>query len=144
DRFFAWFLAALAGNLLLLAALDVIVFYLGFALMSFAAYGLVVHEGDARARHAGRYYIAMVVLGEICVISGLRLLASRGAVWFASMQAAVLAGAAGRSNLIIGLLVVGFGIKAGVFGLHFWLPLAHPVAPAPASAVLSGAMIKAG
>ena len=144
DRFFAWFLAALAGNLLLLAALDVVVFYLGFALMSFASYGLVVHDGDARARHAGRYYIAMVVVGEICVISGLMLLASRGAVGFAAMQAAVVAGDAGRNNLIIGLLIVGFGIKAGVFGLHFWLPLAHPVAPAPASAVLSGAMIKAG
>lgn len=144
DRFFAWFLAALTGNLLLLAALDVVVFYLGFALMSFASYGLVVHDGDARARHAGRYYIAMVVIGEICVISGLMLLATRGAVGFAAMQAAVVAGDAGRSNLIIGLLIIGFGIKAGVVGLHFWLPLAHPVAPAPASAVLSGAMIKAG
>ena len=42
------------------------------------------------------------------------------------------------------LLVIGFGIKLGVVPLHFWLPLAHPVAPTPASAVLSGAMIKAG
>ncbi len=42
------------------------------------------------------------------------------------------------------LLCLGFGVKAGVIGLHVWLPLAHPVAPAPASAVLSGAMIKAG
>ena len=42
------------------------------------------------------------------------------------------------------LLWLGLGVKAGVIGLHVWLPLAHPVAPAPASAVLSGAMIKAG
>ncbi|BBI63441.1 hypothetical protein HSBAA_47470 [Vreelandella sulfidaeris] len=42
------------------------------------------------------------------------------------------------------LLFIGFGVKAGVIGVHVWLPLAHPVAPAPASAVLSGVMIKAG
>jgi formate hydrogenlyase subunit 3/multisubunit Na+/H+ antiporter MnhD subunit len=42
------------------------------------------------------------------------------------------------------LAFFGFGVKAGVLPLHFWLPLAHPVAPVPASAVLSGAMIKAG
>jgi len=144
DVFFGWFLAALAGNLLLLAALDVVVFYLGFALMSFASYGLVVHEGSARARHAGRYYIAMVVIGEVCVISALMLLASRGSIDFAALRASFAAGEAGRNDVIVALLVVGFGIKAGSFGLHFWLPLAHPVAPAPASAVLSGAMIKAG
>jgi formate hydrogenlyase subunit 3/multisubunit Na+/H+ antiporter MnhD subunit len=47
-------------------------------------------------------------------------------------------------NLIVGLLLGGFGIKAGAVPLHAWLPLAHPVAPTPASAALSGCMIKAG
>jgi formate hydrogenlyase subunit 3/multisubunit Na+/H+ antiporter MnhD subunit len=144
DLFFGWFLAAMAGNLVLLVALDTIVFYLGFALMSFASYGLVVHEGDARARHAGRYYIALVLIGEVCIISALMFLAHQAPLDFVSLRASFAHGDPGRSNVIIGLLLVGFGIKVGVFGLHFWLPLAHPVAPAPASAVLSGAMIKAG
>jgi formate hydrogenlyase subunit 3/multisubunit Na+/H+ antiporter MnhD subunit len=144
DRFFCWFLSALAGNLLLLVALDAITFYLGFALMSFASYGLVVHAGDARARHAGRYYIVLVLIGEVCLISALMMLASRAPLDFLSLRAGFLADEFDRNNLIISLLMVGFGIKVGVFGLHFWLPLAHPVAPAPASAVLSGAMIKAG
>jgi formate hydrogenlyase subunit 3/multisubunit Na+/H+ antiporter MnhD subunit len=144
DAFFGWFLAAMAGNLLLLVALDAVVFYLGFAVMSFASYGLVVHHGSDRARHAGRYYIALVILGEVCVISALMLLASRSPTDFASLRAVLVADNLGRSNAIIALLLAGFGIKAGLFGLHFWLPLAHPVAPAPASAVLSGAMIKAG
>lgn len=48
-----------------------------------------------------------------------------------------------RNELIV-LLLVSLGIKAGLVPLHVWLPLAHPVAPTPASAVLSGAMIKAG
>jgi formate hydrogenlyase subunit 3/multisubunit Na+/H+ antiporter MnhD subunit len=47
------------------------------------------------------------------------------------------------SDWAIGLLVLGLGIKAGLIGLHVWLPLAHPAAPVPASAVLSGTMIKA-
>jgi formate hydrogenlyase subunit 3/multisubunit Na+/H+ antiporter MnhD subunit len=142
--FFAWFLAAMSGNFVLLAALDAVTFYFGFALMSFASYGLVVHAGTARARHAGRYYIAMVVLGEVCVITGLMMLASQSSTDFSAMRASFTAAAGARDHLIIALLVLGFGVKAGVAGLHFWLPLAHPVAPAPASAVLSGTMIKAG
>jgi formate hydrogenlyase subunit 3/multisubunit Na+/H+ antiporter MnhD subunit len=143
-RFFGWFLAAMSGNFVLLAALDAVTFYFGFALMSFASYGLVVHSGTVRARHAGRYYIAMVVLGEVCVITGLMMLASQSSTDFGDMRASFTAATGARDHLIIALLVLGFGVKAGVAGLHFWLPLAHPVAPAPASAVLSGAMIKAG
>ena len=52
--------------------------------------------------------------------------------------------AAPGRDLIIGLLLAGFGLKAGLVPLHVWLPLAHPAAPMPASAVLSGAIIKAG
>ena len=144
DRFLACFLVAMSGNFLVLAALDAVTFYLGFALMSFASYGLVVHDGTRRARHAARYYIVMVVLGEVCVITGLMLLASRGSIDFAAMRASFVNAAPGANALVLSLLLVGFGIKAGVAGLHFWLPLAHPVAPAPASAVLSGTMIKAG
>jgi formate hydrogenlyase subunit 3/multisubunit Na+/H+ antiporter MnhD subunit len=144
DRFVACFLLAMSGNFLVLAALEAVTFYLGFALMSFASYGLVVHEGTGRARHAARYYLVMVVLGEVCVITGLMLLASRGSIEFAAMRASFLVAEPAGNALVLGLLLVGFGVKAGVAGLHFWLPLAHPVAPAPASAVLSGTMIKAG
>lgn len=144
DGFLACFLVAMCGNFVLLAALDAITFYLGFALMSFASYGLVVQAGTPRARHAGRYYIAMVVLGEVCVITGLMLLANRSGIDFAAMRASFAMAGPGANNLVLALLLVGFGIKAGLAGLHFWLPLAHPVAPAPASAVLSGTMIKAG
>jgi formate hydrogenlyase subunit 3/multisubunit Na+/H+ antiporter MnhD subunit len=144
DHFFVWFLLAMTGNLVLLCALDAVLFYLGFAMMSFASYGLVVHSGSERARHAGRYYIVLVILGEISILSGLLMLGSRGEIEFASMRAAMLDGNQSGTRLIMALLIIGFGIKAGLIGLHFWLPLAHPVAPAPASAVLSGAMIKAG
>jgi len=139
--FVACFLVTMAGNFLLLVALDAIAFYLGFTVMTFGAYGLIVHDGSARARHAGRYYIALAVLGEVCVITGLMLAAGRGETDFATLRATL---ALGGRDTAIGLLVAGFGVKAGVIGLHYWLPLAHPVAPTPASAVLSGVMIKAG
>jgi formate hydrogenlyase subunit 3/multisubunit Na+/H+ antiporter MnhD subunit len=140
--FTAFFLATLSGNLGVCLAQDAASFYLAFAVMTFAAYGLVVHEGDAEARRAGRVYLVMALVGEALLIAGLLLLA--GAAHTHSLPEMARAAALEMPGLTYGLLFLGFGIKAGVPLLHMWLPLAHPVAPTPASAVLSGAMIKAG
>lgn len=135
-RFWAFFLVTQAGNLGLVLALDAASFYLGFAVMTFAAYGLVVHAGDAAAMRAGRVYLVMAVLGEAALLAGLLL--AVGSTGGTRLPLAEVSPAAAW------LLAAGFGVKAGVVLLHMWLPLAHPVAPTPASAVLSGAMIKAG
>ncbi|MFO8140466.1 MAG: complex I subunit 5 family protein [Marinobacter sp.] len=142
-RFWVFWVLTLAGNLGLTMALDVASFYSFFALMTFAGYGLVVHEGTAEADRAGRVYLAMAVAGEMAILTGL-LMASNaaGSTLLADFPAAVAN--SDRRWLIMVLLLAGFGVKAGLPLLHFWLPLAHPVAPTPASAVLSGAMIKAG
>jgi formate hydrogenlyase subunit 3/multisubunit Na+/H+ antiporter MnhD subunit len=142
-RYFVFHLLALTGNLGLIAALDVVTFYLFFSLMSFAAYGLVVHTGGEEARRAGRVYLAMAVLGESLLLAGI-LMATAGATGTLLPEVAVAVQHSPHSNIIIALLLAGFGIKAGALPLHVWLPLAHPVAPTPASAVLSGSMIKAG
>jgi formate hydrogenlyase subunit 3/multisubunit Na+/H+ antiporter MnhD subunit len=111
--------------------------------MSFASYGLVVHERTVQALRAGRVYIVLVAVGEVLLFAALALAAqAAGSIEFEVVRPA-LAGAELR-DWIVGLTLLGFGIKAGVIGLHVWLPLAHPVAPTPASAVLSGAMIAAG
>ena len=143
-RFFTWYLFAMAGNLGLILAQDLAAFYTFFALMSFASYGLVVFEGTAEALRAGRIYIILVVIGEVLLFAGFVMAAqaAAGNIEFELVQQ-VIAGSV-KQDWIIGLVFLGFGIKAGVIGLHFWLPLAHPVAPTPASAVLSGAMITAG
>ena len=135
-----FWLAALSGNLWLIVAQDAIGFYAGFALMSFAAYGLVVHARSADAWRAGRVYLIMAVLGEALLLSGL-LLRVAGTD---SIALPLAANGGAHANLATVLIFLGFGVKAGVLGLHLWLPLAHPVAPTPASAVLSGVMIKAG
>lgn len=142
-RFCIFWALTLTGNLGLTVAVDIASFYSFFALMTFAGYGLVVHEGSAEARHAGRVYLVMAVLGEMAMLAGLLLASAAAGSQLLSDLPPAVADAPDR-NLIIGLLIGGFGVKAGLPLLHFWLPLAHPVAPTPASAVLSGAMIKAG
>jgi len=139
DRFFGFYLAAMTGNIGLILALDAPLFYTCFALMSFASYGLVIHTGTAEARRAGRIYLYLVVAGEVLLFAGMVLIvATTGSTELPVPPEAAL------SPLAMALIVLGFGIKAGLLPLHVWLPLAHPVAPTPASAVLSGAMIKAG
>lgn len=139
-------LATMAGNFGLILARDLASFYASFALMSFAAYGLVIHDRSHSALHAGRVYLAMAVIGEGLIIAGLLLAAGASAAPQAPLLSDLPAAIAASSSrdLTIACLIAGFGIKAGLPLLHLWLPLAHPVAPVPASAVLSGAMIKAG
>lgn len=143
ERFFIYFLLSMTGNIGLVVSQDVTSFYLFFALMSFASYGLVVHEGNVAAMRAGKVYMVLVVIGEVALFAAVAFAAAgAGSTDFGAVRA-TLAHAPDR-DLVMALALIGFGIKAGVLGLHVWLPLAHPVAPTPASAVLSGAMIKAG
>lgn len=141
--FAAFFLLTMSGNLGVIVALDLPSFYACFALMSFAAYGLIAHSLTREAMHAANVYIVLVVVGEAALAAALILAAGAvGALDFESVRTGL--GATPVRHLVIALAFVGFGIKAGVLILHVWLPLAHPVAPAPASAVLSGAVIVTG
>lgn len=142
-RFFVFFALALCGNLGLVAARDVASFYMFFALMTFSAYGLVVHDGDARAYRAGRIYLVAAVVGEVLLLAAI-LMAAADMQSLDLAEASRAVAASSSRDLIVLFAFTGFGIKAGAALVHFWLPIAHPVAPVPASAVLSGAMIKAG
>lgn len=143
DRYQRLFLLTMAGNLGLPVAADLVTFYACFALMTYAAYGLVVHRDDASARRAGRLYLGMAVVGEALVFAGVALAAAESESLALSDLASTI-GASPRAGTVVALLLAGFGIKAGAIPLHVWLPLAHPVAPTGASAVLSGSMIKGG
>ncbi len=136
-------LLAFAGNAGVMLVHDVAGLYAFFALMSFSAYPLVVHTRTAEAMSAGRVYLAMTVLGEVLILSGL-LIATRGLV---SPQLSDLPRALAESSqagLAIFCLWTGFGVKTAVAGLHLWLPGAYTYALPPVSAVLGGAMINAG
>jgi len=142
-RFQAFFLLSMAGNFGLIAAADLVSFYGFFVLMTFAAYGLVVHQGDKEALRAGRIYLIMSLVGEVLLLYAMFLaVEAAGSTRIESISAAIAVSE--HRTLICTLAFLGFGVKAGAVPLYFWLPLAHPVAPTPASAVLSGSMIKAG
>jgi len=135
-RFRLLFLLALAGNLWLILAREPVGFYVGFALMGLAAYGLILHPGGLTRRRAGRVYLAMTLIGELSLFVALLLMArTQGVTWN-------LPETPTPDGAVITLLLLGFGIKAGLMPLHPWLPLAYGAAPAPAAAVLSGAMSK--
>lgn len=137
--FCAFWLLTLAGSAMALLAADVVSFYLGYVMMTLAAYGLIVHARSAQAWRAGRIYLVLAVLGEALILAGLLLLgAAYGNVAFAALVDLA------PVPLASGLLLLGFAVKLGAVPLHVWLPLAHPVAPVPASAVLSGLLVKAG
>ncbi|MBL4610562.1 MAG: sodium:proton antiporter [Pseudomonas sp.] len=139
-RFWCCWLLSLCGNLLLIIAQDAGSFYVGFSLMSLTAYGLIVHQRGPAPRQAGRLYLQLAILGEMLIFAGmmLRIHEADGAFALATWQGVP------TGWLTASVLLIGFGLKAGFWPLHVWLPLAHPAAPAAASAVLSGAMIKAG
>ncbi|MFU8882153.1 MAG: complex I subunit 5 family protein [Rhodobacterales bacterium] len=133
----------LAGNMAVFMAQDIVTFYVAFAAVSLAAWFLVVHDRSATALRAGQVYIVMAILGEVCLLLGLLYGAdAAGSLEIPALRAA-LAGPDAPA-LALPLLIIGFGIKAGMVPLHVWLPLAHPAAPVAASAVLSGAIVKAG
>jgi formate hydrogenlyase subunit 3/multisubunit Na+/H+ antiporter MnhD subunit len=139
-RYRLFFLLAMAGNLGLIVALDTLSFYFGFTLMGLAAYGLIVHPATRRAAQAARRYLIWTIAGELLLFVAIVMLAMQhdGAPAFSALQSSPPAG------FVVLLLITGFGIKAALPGLHLWLPQAYAVTPAPAVAVLSGAMIKAG
>jgi formate hydrogenlyase subunit 3/multisubunit Na+/H+ antiporter MnhD subunit len=143
DAFFGFFLLTLSGNLILVLARDLLTFYLGFAAMTFAAYGLVVHNRAPAGFRAGRIYLVLALAGEACLLAGLMLAAAYAdGLGFDRLGEAYAAGE--MPAILPYLFVLGFGVKAGLVPLHMWLPLAHPVAPTAASALLSGVMVKAG
>lgn len=139
-----WFLT-MTGSLGVFVAADLTGFLTFYGLASLPAYGLVTHDGTTGARRAGAIYLGCALVGETLLVSGFVLLAlnSPGQGLLISEAVAALPSSPWK-HLTMGLLVVGFAMKMGLVPGHFWLPLAHPAAPAAGSAVLSGAIIKAG
>lgn len=117
-----------------------------FEIMSFTSYTWVAQTEKKAALRAADTYLAVAVIGGLAILMGLFLLYHMyGTLDFeelgrlmAGVQPTPMRYAAGVC------ILVGFGAKAGIFPLHIWLPKAHPVAPAPASALLSGMLTKCG
>ncbi len=136
-RFCVFFLMAMSGNFWLILGQDLVNFYLGFSLMGFAAYGLIIHNRDPEALRAGRIYLVMTLIAEFALLTAFMMIFTH-----TQDMAPTPAQIAGINDWAIAFLLLGLGIKAGFLFVHMWLPLSYTAAPAPASAVLSGAMSK--
>jgi formate hydrogenlyase subunit 3/multisubunit Na+/H+ antiporter MnhD subunit len=143
----ALFLASMEGVFL---ADDAYVFMVFWEIMALVSYALVVTESDREeVRNAGFLYLLMAHFGSLLIMVAFFVLASHepsglspglSAFTFESMRTS--APPTGAALLVFICALLGFGAKAGLIPLHVWLPEAHPVAPSPASALLSGIMLK--
>lgn len=143
-RFFTFLLLSMSGCVGVFLAGDYFTLFLFFEFMTFAAYPLVIHEEDENAMRAGDTYLYMSVAGGLVLLFGiLALVWMTGTADIAPALDKLYKGGISPYALAA-VFVIGFGVKAGLIPMHIWLPQAHPVAPSPASALLSGVMIKTG
>ena len=146
-RYFLFNLITLGATLGVLCSDDLYTTLIFFEIMSLTSYPWVAHEETEGALRAAGTYLAVAVIGGLTTLMGLFLLWHElGTLSFDGIRAAVAArgGADGTLTAAAWLTLFGFAAKAGLFPLHIWLPKAHPVAPAPASALLSGILTKTG
>ena len=125
---------------------DLLTAFVFFEILSFTSFTWVIHEENKGAIRAGYTYLFIAVIGGLVLLMGLLLLNDAlGTLTFSKLPEAV--GACDKPERLFPAAVcilLGFGCKAGMFPVHVWLPKAHPVAPSPASALLSGILTKVG
>lgn len=147
-RYFGFYLITFGVLLALSFAGNIVTFYLFYELMTLFSMPLVLHTKTKEAIMGGLKYLFYSLCGAYMVLMGLFFL-NKYATTFRFTAGGVLnteltAGNEKTLLVIVFFMILGFGVKAGMFPMHAWLPTAHPVAPAPASAVLSGLIVKAG
>ncbi len=132
----------IASMVMVLLADDAYLFMTAWEAMALASYFLVVTDHrDATNRSAGFLYLLIAHVGAIAILLCFGVLAGgKSAYTFDAMRA--LSPTPFWASMGFGLALFGFGAKAGFLPLHAWLPEAHPAAPSPVSALMSGVMLK--
>ncbi len=139
--FWGWLVG---GMVLLVLARHGLVFLLGWEIMALSAFFLISTEDDqVEVRRASWYYLIATHLGTLCLFAMFALMREvSGSHVLRPLE--VHEAGLGMMTAIFLLGLVGFGLKAGLMPLHFWLPGAHANAPSHVSALLSGVLIKMG
>lgn len=147
-RYYGFFLIVYGVLMGLCFSGNLITFYLFFELLTLTSFPLVLHSGEKEAVMAGLKYLFYSLCGAYMALFGVffvnrygnTLTFSEGGV----LNRELAAGHEGILLVAAFAMILGFSVKAGMFPLHAWLTSAHPVAPSPASAVLSAVIVKAG
>ncbi len=127
---------------------NLVTMYLFYEMMTLSSMPLILHDMTEEAVSAAMKYLYYSIAGAFFALFGIFVLSqfapSMEFIPGGSVGATEMAAHGGLIKTGVFFMIIGFGVKAGMFPLHAWLPIAHPVAPAPASAVLSGIIVKAG
>jgi len=147
-RFFGWYLLLYGVLTGLGFSGNLVTMYLFYEFVTLVSMPLVLHNGSKEAIMASLKYLFYSVCGAYCGLFGIvflyRYCDSLTFTAGGTLNAAAAQGHTGILLTAVFVLILGFGAKAGMLPLHAWLPAAHPVAPSPGSAVLSGIIVKAG
>ena len=146
-RYFGFYLIVMGVLSGIYMSANLITIYLFYELMTLTSLPLVLHSLTPEAISAGKKYLFYSVGGAfLSLVSIFYIYTNCNAADFTAggFLGNVAESDKGMLLVFIFLAIVGFGCKAGLFPLQDWLPTAHPVAPSPASAVLSGLITKSG
>jgi formate hydrogenlyase subunit 3/multisubunit Na+/H+ antiporter MnhD subunit len=132
----------LASMAMVVLADDAFTFMVAWETMALSSYFLVTTQHRVpEIQNAGFLYLLLAHIGAISLLLCFGVL--QGGSWeftFDAMRLATLSPA--WSSVAFALALFGFGAKAGLVPMHVWLPEAHPAAPSPVSALMSGVMLK--
>ena len=147
--FFTFFFIALGAMMAVCMSADMVTLYFAFELATLSTVPMVMHEMSKESVTAGLKYMFYSIAGALMGLLAVFYVytCAAGTVSFrygGFLDSAKIAGHEQLALIVILVGIIGFGTKAGMYPMHGWLPTAHPIAPAPASALLSGIITKAG
>lgn len=143
-RFFSLFMLMLAGMNGVVLSGDIFNLFVFLEIASLASYALVGYGVGAEELEASFKYLILGAFASLLILFGIGIIYSvTGSVNMADIARFLINNSGNKAVLMAtGLFLLGFGLKAGLVPFHAWLPDAHPSAPAPISAMLSGVLIK--
>lgn len=144
-KFYTLFLLMLAGMEGVIITGDIFNLFVFLEIASVASYALVAYGTEAEELEASFKYLVMSSLGSLFVLLGIALIYGYTSTLNMADIALTLSqkGPGKIIPFVSVLFIMGFGLKSALVPFHAWLPDAHPSAPAPISAMLSGVLIKA-
>lgn len=146
-RYFGFYVLVYGVLMALCFSGNLVTYYMFYEMMTLTTLPLIMHNKSREAIMAGLKYLFYSLCGAYLALFGIYFLNRYAGTLDFTAGGSGLEAAGGHSALMLAvvfLMILGFGVKAGMFPMHAWLPTAHPVAPAPASAVLSGLVVKMG